>query len=182
MWVDELKRQVENSSLGAVAKAMGVSKAMISLVVNGKYKGNMANVKSLVESVFMGYTVTCPVLGQIPKHKCTETQNTKHVSSSPNAIRLWKACRSDCTHSQLKERLSTPVKLSIEQSKTAKDGVSIEHRERQYDPYAVCARLERQAKTDSGADLKTERTQALYIELLKCELIALGNRYNRLRK
>lgn len=182
-WLDELRKQVDASSLGAVAAAMGVSKAMISQVLNGKYNGSMERVQSLVESVFMGHTVVCPVLGEIPKHKCAAHQSSKHVGSTPNAIRLWKACRSGCPHSQLKERLNTPVRLSLE-----KPAITLEQENRkpaserpavrQYDAAAVCARLERQAKTD--AETMAGSFHRLYIELLKRELMAIGNRYNRL--
>ncbi|PMI33543.1 hypothetical protein BCT30_05065 [Enterovibrio norvegicus] len=186
-WLDELRKQVADTSLNSVANAMGVSKAMISQVLNGKYQGNMQRVQSLVESVYMGHTVVCPVLAEIPKHKCLAHQNAKHVGSTPNAIRLWKACRSGCPNSQLEERLSTPIRLSIE-SKNAKQqsdrlcrqSSSEQTKVRQYDAAAVCARLERQAKTDSES--MKGNYHRLYIELLKRELIAVGNRYNRLIK
>ncbi|WP_325892999.1 hypothetical protein [Grimontia sp. NTOU-MAR1] len=186
-WFNELRNQVDATSLGSVANAMGVSKAMISQVLNGKYKGNMQRVQGLVESVFMGYTVVCPVLGEIPKHKCAAHQNAKHVGSTPNAIRLWKACRSGCPNSQLDERLTTPIRLSIESKAAMQKSEKVRSQPtsekaalRQYDAAAVCARLERQAKTDS--EHMAGSYHRLYIELLKRELIAVGNRYNRLIK
>ncbi|MGF1707468.1 helix-turn-helix domain-containing protein [Enterovibrio baiacu] len=186
-WLDELRKQVDATSLSSVANAMGVSKAMISQVLNGKYKGNMQRVQSLVESVYMGHTVVCPVLGEIPKHKCLAHQNAKHVGSTPNAIRLWKACRSECPNSQLEERLTTPIRLSIESKNTLQQPGRVCHQPnaeqtkvRQYDAAAVCSRLERQAKTDSES--MAGSYHRLYIELLKRELMAVGNRYNRLIK
>ena len=183
-WLDELRRHVDDSSLGVVASEMGLSKATISLVLNGKYNGDMVRIQNLVESVYMGHTVTCPVLGEIPKHKCLAHQSTKHVGSTPNAIRLWKACRSGCPSSQLKERLNTPVRFSLEEktlhTRHKQPNPASDRPTRQYDATAICARLERQAKTD--AESMAGSYHRLYIELLKRELGALGHRYNRLLK
>ncbi|ODS10956.1 hypothetical protein [Vibrio scophthalmi] len=183
-WLDELRQQVDSASLGIVAKEMGLSKATISLVINGKYNGDMVRMQAIVESVYMGHTVNCPVLGEIPKHKCAAHQSAKHVGSTPNAIRLWKACRSGCSHSQLKERLNTPVRFSLDEPvsplRQKQQSSTTERPGRQYDAISICARLERQAKTD--ADIKAGSYNRLYIDLLKRELTALGNRYNRLLK
>ncbi|STQ75507.1 transcriptional regulator [Grimontia hollisae] len=177
MWLDVLKEQVESTSLSSVANAMGVSKTMISQVINGKYPGNLERVQGLVESMYMGHTVECPVLGEIPKHKCAAHQAATHVGSSPQAIRLWKACRSGCQHSQLEERLSQPVRLTQTPSQVQRMPNAERSTERAYDAQAVCARLERQAKTD--AETTAGSYHRLYIDLLKRELVALGNRYNR---
>jgi hypothetical protein len=180
-WLNELKRQVDATSLNAVSKAMGVSKTTISQLVNGKYGADTAKMQLLVESVYMGHTVNCPVLGEIPKHKCMAHQNTKHVGSQPNAIRLWKACRSDCPNSQLEERLTTPVRIST--SEPIKSTIPIVKQRdgvRPYDAQGAISRLDRQARTD--ADSSRGNYQRLYIELLQREIIALGSRYNRLLK
>jgi transcriptional regulator with XRE-family HTH domain len=180
-WLDELRRQINATSLTAVSKAMGVSKTTISQLANGKYGADTAKMQVLVESVYMGHTVTCPVLGEIPKHKCMAHQNTKHVGSQPNAIRLWKACRSDCPNSELEERLNTPVRISTaEQHRPIPRQAPPKENVRPYDAHGAISRLDRQARTD--ADSSRGNYQRLYVELLQREIIALGSRYNRLLK
>ncbi|EEW12338.1 helix-turn-helix domain-containing protein [Vibrio mimicus] len=175
-WLDELRKRVEQSSLVEVATALGISKSTISLVLNGKYPASTDKIQTLVESVFMGHTVVCPILGEIPKHKCASIQAAKHASGGPHAIRLWKACRSGCANSDLKEGLKIPVRL--EQPAPPKRERSEKETVRTYDAQAAIARLERQARTDSEERMGGN-FQRLFIELLQREIIALGSRYNR---
>ncbi|WP_236563733.1 hypothetical protein [Aeromonas veronii] len=58
-------------------------------------------------------------------------------------IKLWKACRSGCPHSQLTEaqQLRRPMRLSVEQGKGSQKMA-------RYDAEATLSRLRRQAKSD----------------------------------
>lgn len=179
-WLDELRRQVEASSLKVVASKLGISKTAVSQLVNGKYPGNMGNMKTLVEGVFMGYTVNCPILGEIPKHKCAAHQNTKDPGNRPQAIQLWKACRSGCENSELEERLNIPIRLSGESGNQRASAPNVsKDRPRLYDAQTAISRLERQARTDSEG-MNGANFQRTFNELLKREILALGSRYNRL--
>jgi hypothetical protein len=182
-WLDELKQQVESTSLATAAHAMGVSKTAISLLLAEKYGADTSKMQALVESVFMGHKIDCPILGSLPKHKCKQHQHCTHVGSQPQQIRLWKACRSGCPHSQLNERLIHPVRLTAEpthQPTIAPINAASKHKT--YDPNAAIFRLERQARTDAArTDVgnANRHYQSLLLDLLKREIIAMGNRYNR---
>ena len=178
MWLDELKKRVDMTSMTVVAKEMGLSKATISLVINGKYNGNMDRVQLLTESIYLGHNVECPVLGLIPKHKCIAHQEAKHVGSTPQGIQLYKACRSGCPHSKLEEKLRVPIRLPG-QEEQKKQTVKIKTR-KLYDAQTTCMRLEKQARVD--AERQGLSFWKLYSELLQNELQALGIRYNRLER
>lgn len=181
-WLDELKRQVEASSLKIVADKLDISKATVSLLINKKYPADTGKMQKLVEGVFMGHTVNCPILGEIPKHKCAAHQNNKTPGNRPQAIQLWKACRSGCENSELEERLNVPIRLSGDMSNAPNNRPSKPNeRPRLYDAQTAISRLERQARTDSEG-MNGANFQRTLNELLKREIMALGSRYNRLLK
>lgn len=181
-WLLELRKQVETTSLKVVADKLGVSKTTVSLLINGKYPADTAKMQNLVESVFLGYTVHCPILGEIPKHRCAAQQSTVDPGNRPQAIQLWKACRSGCENSELEDRLSIPIRLSTETNKPSSVKPATQRdRPKQYDARTAISRLERQARSDSEG-MNGANFQRTLNELLKRELLALGSRYNRLLK
>ena len=111
MWLEALKTEVANSSNGKVASNLGVSKTVISQVCNNKYPGDMQRIRQLVEGAYLNQTVICPVMGELPVHRCMQHQVRKQLSSNPLYIQLYKSCRSGCTHSQLSDKLKRPIKL-----------------------------------------------------------------------
>lgn len=94
------------------------------------------------------------------------------MGSSPMDIKLWKACRSGCPHSQLTEaqQLRRPMRLSVELG-------SGQQKAARYDAEATLSRLRRQAKSDGENASNSLRILA---ELLAEELKILGIKYNRL--
>lgn len=173
-WLEELQAAVKGSSLAVIAERLGFSRTTISMVCNGKYKGNLDNVRERVESVLLGKSVICPILGQIPAHQCKAHQARRagDVSSAPNEIKLYKACRSGCPHSQLaqEELLERPMRLPVQIIEPEPVAVA-------YDAEAMIGRLRRQARSDSGDN--QSRQQQLFTKLLEEELRMLAIKFNR---
>lgn len=175
-WLKVLRQEVASSSLAVMAERLGVSRTTISQVCNERYPGDMGRIQGLVESVLMGHTVECPILGRIPQHECMAHQRRKagEVGSTPNEIRLYKACRSGCPNSQLseEEHLRRPMRLPVKSIDSEPVAVT------QYDADAVLGRLRRQARTDGGDNLS--RQNLALIALLEEEIKILGIKFNRL--
>ncbi len=176
-WLDVLRSEVKKTSLQKVADKTGLSRTLISQTCNGKYPGDLGRVRQVVESVFMGATVICPILGEIPQHLCMVHQKKQagEIGDNPQAIKLYKACRSRCPHSQIDEteQLKQPIRLYVPDVNEPKPATA------QYDAATVIRRLERQANSDAGS---SGSAQKLLNDLLKSELEAMAVRYNRLLK
>lgn len=102
-WLNELHRQCNAKSQTSVAKQLGYSVAVINQVLSGKYKGNLSRVAETVCSVFLGETVICPVMGELEKHRCRQFQKEPFAATNPTRIRRYRACRSGCTNSEIKD-------------------------------------------------------------------------------
>lgn len=100
-WLLVLREQVAESGQRRVAKDIGYSAAVVSQVMNKKYAGDMAQVERRVRGAYMGETVFCPVLGEISVNRCLEIQKQPFASTNPQRVRLYRACRSGCSNSQL---------------------------------------------------------------------------------
>ena len=100
-WLEILKREVLNQGMTKVAEKLGVSKATVSQVVNGKYKASTKTIQVRVEGAFMASVVECPILGEIPVNKCLEHQNKKFAATNHIRVALFKACRNGCPNSKL---------------------------------------------------------------------------------
>ena len=92
-WVAVLAEECDRSSQGRVGHAIGYSGAAVSQVIGNKYTGAIANVEVAVRGAFMGQAVTCPVLGELSLNKCLTHQRAKLITTNPQRIRLYKACR-----------------------------------------------------------------------------------------
>lgn len=175
-WLEVLQAEVNASSLAVVADKIGLSRTLISQVCNEKYPGDLGRVQKLVEGNLMGHKVACPILGEIPVHQCMAHQRRKagDVGNTPNEIRLYKACRSGCPHSQLgaEEQLRRPMRLPVWNVESEPVVVA------KYDADAVLGRLRRQARSD-GSDNLSRQNLAL-IALLEEEIKILAIKYNRL--
>lgn len=176
-WLDVLRTEVKKTSLQKVADKTGLSRTLISQTCNDKYPGDLARVRQVVESVFMGAKVQCPILGEIPQHLCMAHQKKQagELGDNPMAIKLYKACRSGCPYSQIDETemLRQPIRLHVIDASEPKTAVSL------YDASSVIRRMERQANSDAGS---SGSSQKILIDLLKSELEAMAVRYNRLLK
>ncbi|WP_368166046.1 transcriptional regulator [Aeromonas sp. R9-1] len=173
-WLDVLRQAVKSSSLAVMAKRLGISRTTISQVCNQKYPGDLARIQRLVESVLMAREVECPILGSIPLHQCRAHQQRKssEVGSRPDAIKLWRACRSGCPNSELGEEksLRRPMRLPV-------TVIEPDPEPPRYDSEAVISRMRRQSKSDSD-NLSTQ--MRILNTLLEEELRTLAIKYNRL--
>ncbi|ACQ92345.1 conserved hypothetical protein [Tolumonas auensis DSM 9187] len=176
-WLEVLRSEVKKTSLQKVADKTGLSRTLISQTCNDKYPGDLERVRQVVESVFMGAKVNCPILGEIPQHLCMAHQKKQagELGDNPMAIKLYKACRSGCPYSQIDETelLRQPIRLHVADVGEQKAAVAL------YDASAVIRRLERQANSDAGT---SGSVQKIMNDLLKSELDAMAVRYNRLLK
>jgi hypothetical protein len=105
-WILALREQVAAKGQRAVAKEIGYSPAVVSQVLNAKYGGDMAQVEKRVRGAYMGETVFCPVLGEIPSNQCLDHQRKPFAPINPMRVRLYRACRAGCENSKLEGRRS----------------------------------------------------------------------------
>lgn len=96
-WIEALASACDKTSQNVIARQLGVSAAQISCVLNRKYKGSYAGLECLAHDFFLRGKVACPVLGEITSRECLAQQKRPFVASSPQAVRLYRACKS-CPH------------------------------------------------------------------------------------
>jgi hypothetical protein len=96
MWLDILKSRVEASSMGIVADELELSRTTISLVVNGKYPASTDKIATKVIARYS--TIACPFLErEITGAECRDFHTREAPTSSPFAMRHWRACQG-CSH------------------------------------------------------------------------------------
>jgi hypothetical protein len=102
-WLDALRAACEKSSQSAVARQLKVSVAMVNQALKGTYKGDLGRLQAKVEGILQTQTVACPVLDNLPKHRCLEYQDRdeKRIFGNPLFMQFYRACRSGCPHSKL---------------------------------------------------------------------------------
>jgi hypothetical protein len=105
MWLDLLRSAVAATSTQAVAEALTetaaqlrhsckVSRTAVSLVLNGKYPAKTDRIELLVLTRYA--KVHCPHLQQdIDFATCRQHHTREAPTSSPFAMRHWRACQ-DC--------------------------------------------------------------------------------------
>lgn len=101
-WVLLLAQQCDATSLRRAAGQLRYSASTISYVINRKYPGRYDAVEAAVKGAFMSGEVSCPVLGQIRVHVCTEHQRARFANTNSIRVRLFRACRDGCPHSFIK--------------------------------------------------------------------------------
>ena len=162
-WTIILSQQAKAHGQVVVANELGVSKTVVSQLINGKYPGDLARMQALVEGAYMAKTVQCPIMGDIPLHLCDKYQRNT-LTSHPTRLKLFRACREGCPHSsQPVNKHFKPFEAKVPQAQMATA----------YQFDATIGRLERQVRTDDGG-------LAQFVQLLKAELQSLAMRYNRL--
>lgn len=100
-WLTVLREQVALHGQRAVANEIGYSKALVSQVLSGKYSGDLHKVAQMVRGAYMGDTVFCPILGDLPLHQCLQYQARPYRPSNHQVVQLFRACRSGCEHSSV---------------------------------------------------------------------------------
>lgn len=102
-WMKALQDACKETSQAKVAVRLGVSSAMISQALKGKYPGSTETLKQRVEGALMGHVVACPVLGEIPANTCLDHQRAPFAATNAQRVRLYRACRSGCPNSRREE-------------------------------------------------------------------------------
>lgn len=91
-WFELLEKAVAKTSKTAVAKRLGISRTAISLVMNDRYPADPSKIAERVLAAFA--VVDCPYLGQeITQADCAAHAGRAIPTSSPRAVRHWKACQ-----------------------------------------------------------------------------------------
>lgn len=103
-WIDVLRQECDRvKSQAKVARQLGVSAAMVNQVLNGVYKASTDRIEALVRGELMHETVQCPVMGDVSKRKCADVQAQPFAATNPQRVALYRACRSGCPFSSLRE-------------------------------------------------------------------------------
>ena len=98
-WIEELRAECERTSQAAAGRRIGYSASTVNQVLKGTYGGDLESVKQAVLGALMGQTVECPVIGEIPRHRCIEHQRraSRPAATNPMRVQLAQACPV-CTH------------------------------------------------------------------------------------
>lgn len=100
-WIQVLAEACSTSTQAAVAKRLGYSSTVVSLVLSNNYKnGDLARIEKMVRGVLMAETVECPRLGGIALNDCLEWQGKPYFPTSSHRVEMYRACRSGCPHSR----------------------------------------------------------------------------------
>ena len=102
-WLIELRKQCQEKTQVKVGKTLAYSSTTINQVLKGKYKGDLDKFAKKVCSVYLGETVICPVMGEIPTHECAKYQQETFSATNPIRVRRYRACRSGCVNSEIEE-------------------------------------------------------------------------------
>lgn len=91
-WRLALREACERSNQAAVARRLGVSRPLISLVLAGRYPSPTERLQALVEGVLLDLSVQCPVLGQINRADCVAWQGNNSTPTNPVAAQIARTC------------------------------------------------------------------------------------------
>ena len=93
----------ETGNKAEVARRLGVSRTSVSLLLSGKYPGDTANMYRRINTLLAPErTCPCPYIGgEIKVTECAKI-SASMPTSSPAALRHWKACR-DCAQNPHKK-------------------------------------------------------------------------------
>lgn len=90
-WLALLTEAVQGSNKTAVARELGVSRTAVSLLVAGKYCGRTERMAARVMARYS--SVDCPHQGKPVNPDTCRKYCGQAPSSSPAALRQWRACR-----------------------------------------------------------------------------------------
>lgn len=86
--------KAKGSNQAKVAARLKVSDATISSALHGKYIGNVDRLAERIRGELLNTAVACPVLGEISARICQDEREKKFSAHNPQAVRLFRACRS----------------------------------------------------------------------------------------
>ena len=104
MWLNLLTAAVAASNKTQVAAALDVSRTAISLVMSGKYPASTDKIAARVIETYG--RVICPhLVAEITLAQCKRHHTSQAPTSSPRAMKHWRACQS-CQHNQANQSRS----------------------------------------------------------------------------
>ena len=95
-WIVALAEACAETSQNAVAARLSRSASLVSTVLRGSYRGDMAAVEERVRGVLMRSVVDCPEIGTVPAQACQDWRARAREWTGVNAmrVRMFRACRS----------------------------------------------------------------------------------------
>ncbi|MDR1946466.1 MAG: LacI family transcriptional regulator [Desulfovibrio sp.] len=92
-WIEILTAAVKAGSRAEAARRLGVSRTAISLIMSGKYPGDMRRMAARVLAAYGQGERLCKALDRfVTDEECT-ANGGRIPTSSPAALRLWRECR-----------------------------------------------------------------------------------------
>ncbi|WP_010142194.1 hypothetical protein [Oceanicola sp. S124] len=93
-WVMTLARECANTSQNKVARQLGYSATVVSLVLRRKYPGDLKAVETAVRGAYEDLSITCPALGEVSPQVCQEwrTKARKFSTENSQRVRMFRAC------------------------------------------------------------------------------------------
>ena len=101
-WIASLRSECERTTQTAVARRLGCSPSTVNQLLKGTYKGDLVRFETIVRGELMRETVSCPVLFEITKRRCLDEQSRPFAATNPQRVATWRACRSGCPQSRIK--------------------------------------------------------------------------------
>lgn len=101
--VETLARLADRITATKAAERIGYSASTISYVFANTYTGDLDRVMAKIRGALMNETVMCPIVGEIGTDRCLNEQKMGNTGASSIRARLYRACRSGCPHSRIKE-------------------------------------------------------------------------------
>lgn len=86
------------------ARTIGYSKTVVYEVLRNRYRGRLDRVAAAIRAALMRDVLICPALRrEISGAQCLANQSRPYSTASPEAARLYHACRSGCPNATAKE-------------------------------------------------------------------------------
>ena len=96
-WIESLAAACDKGSQRKIAALLGVSPALINLLINNKYAPRSHEaMEARVRGKLMMSIIPCPVLGVIGRIDCLREQARPLVTCNPVSVQLYRACRDGC--------------------------------------------------------------------------------------
>lgn len=92
-WLDELARLADAEGLRGAGERIGYHASAVSMIIAGKYQGDVDRVEQMVRGALMALSVNCPVLGQIGRDQCLTEQKEPFRATSRHRAQLFHACK-----------------------------------------------------------------------------------------
>ncbi len=97
-WVAALAQACDAEGLRHAAGRLGMSPALVSLVIRKAHHGGYGFAEARVRRDLMTPRLSCPVLGLISAKQCEEVQSRPFTSVNPLAVAVYRACHGGCAY------------------------------------------------------------------------------------